>query len=70
MRHVIYINGTTDKNAVEKAYSYIQRSCGCSGFSLLLNQSGGLTMCVKSDLEREDIINALNKHLPGGAYAI
>lgn len=69
MRHKIYINGTTDEKVVTEAYGYIQRDYGCTNLSLSPNQSGGLTMSVDSNSAREDIVNALNEHLHGGAYA-
>ena len=69
MTHEININGTTDKKAVRIAYGYIQRDYGCTNLSLSPNQSGGLTMSVDSNSAREDIVNALNEHLPSGAYA-
>lgn len=57
------------KKAVRIAYGYIQRDYGCTNLSLSPNQSGGLTMSVDSNSAREDIVNALNEHLPSGAYA-
>ena len=69
MTHEINMNGTTDKKALSIAYGYIQTDYGCTNLSLSPNQSGGLTMSVDSNSAREDIVNALNEHLPSGAYA-
>ena len=69
MTHEININGTTDKKAVRIAYGYIQRDYGCTNITSIPYHSGGLTMSVDSNSAREDIVNALNEHLPSGAYA-
>lgn len=69
-RYIIYVNGTTDEDAVTQAYSFIQRRLRCRGFDILSNEGrGGIRFSVESESSKEEIVAALAPHLPKGAYA-